>query len=68
MPAGLSSVVAIEAGGLYSLALKADGTVVCWGDNSENHCTNASSLTNVKAISAGNTHSLALHTDGSVTA
>ena len=29
----LTNVVAIAAGGLHSLALKADGTVVGWGDN-----------------------------------
>ena len=31
VPAGLSNVVAVAAGGQHSLALKADGTVVAWG-------------------------------------
>ena len=32
-PASATNVVAIAAGGYHSLALKADGTVVGWGDN-----------------------------------
>ena len=32
VPAGLSNVVAIAAGGYHSTALKKDGTVVMWGD------------------------------------
>ena len=31
MPAGLSNIVAIAAGGFHSLALRSDGTVVSWG-------------------------------------
>jgi alpha-tubulin suppressor-like RCC1 family protein len=33
VPAGLSGVTAIAAGDYSSLALKADGTVVAWGEN-----------------------------------
>jgi len=32
-PAGLSNVVAIGAGDFHSLALRADGAIVAWGDN-----------------------------------
>ena len=32
VPAGLSGVIAVAGGGSHSLALKADGTVVAWGD------------------------------------
>src|SRR5450756_552750 len=33
VPAGLSGVAAIAAGLYHSLALRSDGTVVAWGDN-----------------------------------
>jgi alpha-tubulin suppressor-like RCC1 family protein len=33
MPAGLDQVTAISAGAYHSMALKADGTVVAWGDD-----------------------------------
>ena len=63
VPAGLSNVKAISAGGHHSLALKEDGTVVAWG------ATNVpAGLANVKAVSAGANHSLALKEDGTVVA
>jgi len=34
VPTGLAGVVAIATGHAFSLALKGDGTVVAWGDNS----------------------------------
>ena len=33
VPPGLTNVAAVAGGGAHSLALKADGTVVAWGDN-----------------------------------
>ena len=50
----------------YSLALKADGTVVGWGDNSYGQTNIPAGLTNVVAIAAGDYHSLALKADGTV--
>src|SRR5260370_40196947 len=55
---------AIAAGAIYSLALKTDGTVVAWPDQS----TVPANLTGVIAISAGGVHSLALRSDGTVVA
>jgi hypothetical protein len=60
IPAGLSNVTAIAAGGLHSLALKSDGTVVGWGDDSYGQVTPPAGLSNVTAIAAGFGHSLAL--------
>ena len=59
-PAGLSGVVAISAGARYSLALKADGTVVGWGYDYFDQASPPAGLSGVVAISAGRSHSLAL--------
>jgi len=66
IPANLTDVVAIAAGGAHSLALKGDGTVVAWGWNGYGQTDVPSDLTGVVAISAGREHSLALKSDGSV--
>ena len=69
MPASLTGVVAIAAGGAHALGLKADGTVAAWGSNgSGESSTNGLNLTNVMAIAAGYTHSLALRNDRTVVA
>lgn len=74
---GLTNVVAVAAGagGLYSLAVKSDGTVWVWGDNAYLQQANGSNvlrltpvqvsgLTNVVAVAGGGLHSLALRSDG----
>jgi alpha-tubulin suppressor-like RCC1 family protein len=73
---GLTDVVDIAAGEWHSLALRADGTLWTWGDNSSNQLgdpgryfqsnTPAQVLTDVKAMAGGEWHSLALRTDGTV--
>jgi hypothetical protein len=60
VPAGLSNVVAVAAGGYHSLALKNDGKVLVWGDNSTNQTSIPAGLSNVVAISSGYFHNLAL--------
>jgi hypothetical protein len=68
VPAGLSNVVAVAAGGCdclpngdQSLALKSDGTVVGWGAT-----TVPTNVNNIVAISAGDNHALALTRDGTI--
>ena len=62
-----ASPLAIAAGVLHSLALKADGSIVGWGSNSDGQTTIPASATNgVVAIAAGSAYSLALKADGSI--
>jgi PKD repeat protein len=66
VPPTLSSgVVAIDGGWRHCLALKADGTLIAWGDDSQT-AVPPNALTGVVAISAGPAHSLVLKADGSV--
>src|SRR5207245_1738995 len=70
VPVGLSNVVGIAAGGVHSLALRSDGTVVAWGGAgyAPGPTNIPPGLTNVVAIAAGSFHSLALRADGTVAA
>ncbi|MDA8772188.1 hypothetical protein N9M80_03845 [Flavobacteriales bacterium] len=56
----------IAAGLMHSLALKEDGTVVAWGNDSWSPCEVPSGLKNVTAIKAVDQHFLALKQDGTV--
>ncbi len=58
--------VAIAAGGLHSLALKADGSVIGWGNNDYGQSYIPAIATNIAAIAAGGFHNLALRADGIV--
>jgi hypothetical protein len=72
LPPGLSNVIAIAAGGNHSLALKTNGTVVAWGENTDANGAFAgqsvvpAGLSNVVAIAAGEFHSLAVKSDGTI--
>lgn len=76
---GLTSIIAIAAGGNHSLGLKSDGNVFAWGQNNNGqigigcflyNCSIALQpwqvISNVVSIAAGDRHSLAVKTDGSV--
>jgi alpha-tubulin suppressor-like RCC1 family protein len=74
---GLSGVVAVAAGHSFSLALREDGTVWGWGQNSSGQLgdgttthrfapVQASGLSGVKAVASGMGHALAVRADGSV--
>jgi alpha-tubulin suppressor-like RCC1 family protein len=62
-PAG-TDFIAVSAGWGHGMALHADGTVECWGDNSEGQC--AVPAGTYTAISAGESFSVGLKTDGSI--
>lgn len=74
---GLNGFIAVAAGRFHSLALKNDGTVWSWGNNSFGQLGDGSTanraspvqipgLTGITAISAGEYHSLARKSDGTV--
>ena len=75
----LTNVIAIAAGNAHNLALRSDGTVVTWGDDTFGQLGNGlpnngvnttpvavTGLSNVIAIAAGGFHSLALKRDSTV--
>jgi alpha-tubulin suppressor-like RCC1 family protein len=65
VPTG-NDYVAVAAGAAHGLALRADGTVVAWGRNSDGECNVPAGK--YKAIGAGADFSLAVRTDGSLAA
>jgi alpha-tubulin suppressor-like RCC1 family protein len=52
-------VQAIAAGARHIVALKNDGTVVAWGDNSSGETAVPVGLSGVTSISAGDSYSVA---------
>lgn len=58
VPIGLSNVVSVSAGGYHSMALKADGTVVVWGDLGAFPI--AAAQGQITAINSGELHAIAV--------
>ena len=66
IPSGTTNIVAVAAGDAHAIALRADGTVVCWGSNTSGQTDIPPDATNIVCIAAGSTHSLAVRRDGVV--
>ena len=52
----------------HSLGLKADGSIVAWGDNCDGQCNVPAPNSGFVAVAAGTFHSLGLKADGSIVA
>jgi alpha-tubulin suppressor-like RCC1 family protein len=66
VPAEVTAVTALAAGGSFTLALKLDGTVAAWGNNRDGQSTVPDGLSGVIALAAGDSHAVALKSDGTV--
>jgi hypothetical protein len=55
----------ISAGGSHSCAIRADGTLACWGDDSHGQVSGAPAG-EFTAVSAGGSHSCAIRADGTL--
>lgn len=64
-PLDLTNAIGIAGGMWHSLAIKADGTVAAWGDDSPRESPMEHCLQNVIALAGGAGRSLALRSDGS---
>ncbi|MEH0155361.1 cadherin domain-containing protein [Limibacter armeniacum] len=61
-----SPVVQIGAGDDHAVVLKADGTLIAWGDDKYGQISIPSTITDVKSISVGNFHTLVVKNDNTV--
>ncbi len=67
VPFGLTDVTAMAMGDLHALALKKDGSLVVWGDNTNSQIFVPAGLNgNIAAIAAGGNVSGVVKTDGTV--
>src|SRR4051812_39026679 len=67
VPSNLTNAIAIGAGYQHCLALRSDGTVVGWGQNTNGQTTIPASVSNnVVAIRSGYSHNLAQLNDGTL--
>lgn len=57
---------AIAAGRYHAVAIRADGTLVSWGDDTSSVTSNTPKTSTFKAIAAGDYHSVAVRNDGTL--
>ena len=67
-PDTLGDVVEIASSGSFNLALKADGSLIAWGDNVGGQCEVPVSAEEFVEIAAGFGHGLAVTESGSIVA
>ncbi|MBL9202219.1 MAG: putative Ig domain-containing protein [Opitutaceae bacterium] len=65
VPAGLTNVTQLAGSSQAAFALRADGSVVAWGQNTQTTVP-AGAASGVTALAAGSSHVLALKSDGSL--
>lgn len=66
VPAGLTAVTRIAAGGQHFVALRPDGSVSAWGFNATGQSTVPDGLGGIWSVAAGDAHSVALRADGTL--
>ncbi|MBL9187944.1 MAG: hypothetical protein JNK23_10730 [Opitutaceae bacterium] len=66
VPFNLSGIRAIAGGNTHAIALKVDGTVVAWGNNTNSQATVPAGLSGVISVAAGGDVSGAVRSDGTV--
>ncbi len=64
VPSAATNLVAIAVGGLHTLVLHEEGTVLAWGDDSSGQCNVPPTATNAVAVAAGEAFSMALSANG----
>ena len=65
---GSTDLIAVAAGAWHNLGLRADGTVVAWGNNGSGQKEVPADLSDAVVIAAGGYHSLAIRANGTVVA
>jgi hypothetical protein len=60
LDAELTDLVAIAGGGVHSPGLKANGSIVAWGDNHSGECSVPAPNSGFVAVAAGFEHTLGL--------
>ena len=66
MPVGLNNVIAISTLGYNCMALRSDGRIFIWGDNTFGQCNVPTNIVSAKAIYSNGESSFAIRSDGKV--